>query len=305
MNYKRIIKNQQLRFKILRLFQWVPDNVMLRLQYKIKMGFWPDFKHPKRFTEKLQLYKINYRNPVMHQCVDKYEVRKYVEGKGLGHILNELYGVYDRPEEIDFDALPDKFVMKTTTGGGGQNVIVVTDKSTCNLDELRSKLALWEGANNLGALAGREWAYQDCKPRIIIENYLEDKIGGGNLSDYKLMFFNGKFRSLWIDKDRYTDHHRGFWDENLKFLTEVYSDHDTFKSPPTLPDCMSEMIKVGEKLSEDFPYARIDLYDVDGKIVFGEITFYPWSGYVKFTPSEFDVQLGSYFTEYGKSNNYQ
>jgi hypothetical protein len=142
------------------------------------MGFWPDFKHPKRFTEKLQLYKMRYRNPVMHQCVDKYEVRKYVESKGLGHILNELYGVYDRPEDIDFDTLPNKFVMKTTTGGGGLNVIVVKDKSKTDQEELRKKLALWEGANNLGALAGREWAYQECKPRIIVERYLEDQMGG-------------------------------------------------------------------------------------------------------------------------------
>ena len=125
------------------------------------------------------------------------------------------------------------------------------------------------------------------------------------MSDYKLMFFNGKFRSLWIDKDRYTDHHRGFWDENLNFLPDVYSDHETFKTPPALPESMTEMIRVGEKLSEDFPYARIDLYDVDGKVVFGEITFYPWSGYVKFYPTEFDIQLGTYFTEYGETNNKQ
>lgn len=109
------------------------------------------------------------------------------------------------------------------------------------------------------------------------------------------MFFNGKFRSLWIDKDRYSDHHRGFWDENLNFLTNVYSDHDTFTTPPVLPECMPEMIKVGERLSEDLPYTRIDLYDVDGKIVFGEITFYPWSGYVKYHPDSYDFQLGSYF----------
>lgn len=298
MDYRKILKSQQLRFSILRLLQWVPDDIMLHLQYRIKMGFWPNFKHPQRFTEKLQLYKMKYRNPVMHQCVDKYEVRQYVEKKGLGNILNELYGVYDRPEEIDFDTLPDKFVIKTTTGGGGLNVIVVTDKSSCDMEGIRRKLALWEGANNLGALAGREWAYQDCKPRIIIEKYLEDQTGGGNLSDYKLLLFNGKFRFLWVDKDRYLNHHRGFWDEDLKFLPDVYSDHDTFKTPPTLPNNMSEMIIVGEKLSEDFPFARIDLYNVDGTIVFGEITFYPWSGYVKFTPTIFDMQLGAYFTEY-------
>ena len=144
------------------------------------MGFWPNFKHPTRFTEKLQLYKMHYRNPVMHQCVDKYEVRKFVENKGLGHILNELYGVYDSPEEINFETLPNKFVMKTTAGGGGLNVIVVTDKEQCDFNELRRKLALWEGANNLGALSGREWAYTGCKNRIIIEKYLEDTgMGGG------------------------------------------------------------------------------------------------------------------------------
>lgn len=298
MDYKSIISNQQIRFTILRMFKWVPDSIMLRIQYRIKMGFWPCFKHPKRFTEKLQLYKMKYRNPVMHQCVDKYEVRKYVESKGLGNILNDLYGVYDKPDEIDFSLLPEKFVIKTTTGGGGLNVIVVTDKKKCNLDKVRRELELWEGVNNLGALAGREWAYQECKPRIIVEKFLEDQIGGGCLSDYKLMFFEGKFRSLWIDKDRYTNHHRGFWNDNLEFLPNVYSDHETFLIPPSLPECIREMIAIGEKLSEDFPYARIDLYDVSGKVVFGEITFYPWSGYVQFTPDQYDFQLGAYFTEY-------
>ncbi len=180
MNYKKVFSNQDIRFAILRAFKWVPDNIMLSIQYRIKMGFWPDFKHPKRFTEKIQLYKMKYRNPVMHQCVDKYEVRKYVESKGLGHILNKLYGIYDKPEDINFDDLPEKFVMKTTTGGGGQNVVVVLDKNNCNFEELKAKLSKWEGANNLGALAGREWAYQGCKPRIIIEKYLEDQVGGAN-----------------------------------------------------------------------------------------------------------------------------
>ena len=300
MNYKRIIRNQQLRFKILERLNWVPDDIMLRLQYRLKMGFWPDFKHPRRFTEKIQLYKMRYRNPIMHQCVDKYEVRKFVESKGLGQILNELYGVYDSPEEIDFSSMPEQFVIKTTDGGGGLNVIVVKNKKDADFDDIFKKLNLWNSGIKIGANAGREWAYENDYPsRIIIEKYLEDKTGSGSLSDYKLMFFNGKFRSLWVDKDRYSDHHRGFWDEKLIFLPDVYSDHDTFSAPPALPACMPEMIKVGEILSKDFPYARIDLYDVGGKVVFGEITFYPWSGYVKFTPPEFDIQLGLYFTEYG------
>lgn len=299
MDYKKIIKNQETRLRILKLLEWVPDSIMLRIQYRIQLGRWPNLRNPKRFTEKLQLYKMKYRNPVMLQCVDKYEVRKYVESKGLGHILNELYGVYDTPEEIDFNALPDKFVVKSTTGGGGLNVIVVKDKNECDFDEIRKTCNEWLKSDNGQGRAGREWAYTGTsKTRIIIEKYLEDSVGGGNLSDYKLMYFNGKFRSLWIDKDRYTDHHRGFWDENLNFLYDVYSDHETFKTPPDLPSSIKEMIKIGEQLSSDFPYTRIDLYDVQGKVVFGEITFYPWSGYVEFTPSKFDYQLGDYFTEY-------
>lgn len=302
MNYKKIFRSQQLRFKILRLFSWIPDSIMLRLQYRMKMGFWPDFKHPKRFTEKLQLYKMKYRNPVMAQCVDKYEVRKYVESKGLGNILNQSYGVYESVEDIDFGNLPNKFVLKTTNGGGGLNIILVKDKSSCNFKEIKQKLLSWGAGKERKhkESLGREWAYTGIKKsRVIIEELLEDSNNAdGSIEDYKMMCFNGKFKSLWIDKNRYSDHHRGFWDENLNFLPNVKSDHDTFAAPPALPANMDEMVKIAEKLSEDFPYARVDLYNIKGRIVFGEITFYPWSGYVRFTPDDFDRTLGDYFTEY-------
>lgn len=301
MNYKRIIKSRSLRFAILRALEWIPDSIMVRMQYRIKMGFWPDMKHPRRFTEKLQLYKLCYHNPVMSQCVDKYEVRKFVESKGLGHILNELYGIYNHFDDIDFETLPDSFVIKSTTGGGGLNVIIVNDKHSCDIDDIRRQVNSWyvhkQGFKNMG----REWAYIDMpQTRIIIEKLLQDNTIESNtgLSDYKMMFFNGKFKLLWIDKDRYTNHHRGFWNERLEFMSDIYSDHDTFSTPPELPDNIMEMVSMGEKLAEDFPYARIDLYNVEGKVVFGEITFYPWSGYVKFHPDEFDFQLGEYFTEY-------
>ena len=298
MNYKKVVRSQQSRFTILRLLAWVPDSLMLRLQYRMKMGFWPNFTHPTRYTEKLQLYKMRYRNPVMYQCVDKYEVHKYVEKKGLGNILNNIYGIYDKVEDIDFAKLPSKFVAKTTGGGGGENVAVVRDASNTDLEALRAKLDLWQ--KDMGASYGREWAYDGIKKnRIIIEELLEDdENADGSIDDYKMMCFDGKFKSLWIDKGRYSDHHRGFWDENLNFLPNVFSDHDTFKEPPTLPYNMNEMVKIAEKLSADFPYARVDLYNIRGRIVFGEITFYPWSGYVKFTPDEFDYELGGYFTEY-------
>lgn len=298
MNYKKVFKSQSTRFAVLNALCWIPDSIMLRIQYRMKLGRWPNLKHPTRYTEKLQLYKMKYRNPVMYQCVDKYEVHKYVEGKGLGSILNKVYGIYDKVEDIDFAKLPNKFVAKTTGGGGGENVAVIRDVANTNLEELRRELALW--LKDMGASYGREWAYDGIKRnRIIVEELLEDDDNpDGSIDDYKMMCFNGKFKSLWIDKGRYSDHHRGFWDENLNFLPNVYSDHDTFKEPPTLPENMDEMVKIAEKLSEDFPYARVDLYNIRGRIVFGEITFYPWSGYVKFTPDTFDFELGSYFTTY-------
>ena len=299
MDYKKIVGNQDKRLKILSLLSWVPDTIMLRIQYRIKFGFWPDFKHPKRYTEKLQLYKMKYRNPVMGQCVDKYEVRAFVEGKGLGNILNQCYGIFDDANDIDIDSLPKSFVAKTTDGGGGLNVIIVRDKNNINKEQFRKDLNHWKG-NMFKMDPGREWAYTQMKSsRIIVEELLEDDTtSDGSIDDYKLMCFNGKFRCLWVDKGRYSDHHRGFWDENLNFLQGVYSDHDTFITPPALPENMKEMVTIAEKLSEDFPYARVDLYNIKGRIYFGEITFYPWSGYVKFTPDEFDYTLGSYFTEY-------
>ena len=234
----------------------------------------------------------------MANCVDKYEVRQFVESKGLSGILNNSLGVFNSADEIDFSALPQKFVVKTTGGGGGENVLIVRDKNNLDKKLVIKKLNMW--LKDLGPSYGREWAYDGIQNnRLIIEELLEDDSNDdSSIDDYKFMCFNGKFKCLWVDKGRYSNHHRGFWDEKLKFLKDVYSDHDTFAIAPTLPDNINEMIMIAETLSEDFPYARVDLYNIKGKIFFGEITFYPWSGYVQFTPDQFDYQLGSFFTEY-------
>lgn len=294
MDYKRVFRSQRLRFGILRCLTWVPDSIMIRLQFRIKMGYWPNLHHPKTYSEKLQVYKLKYRNPVICQCVDKYEVRRYVKDKGLGYILNELYGAYDSPGEIDFGKLPSKYVAKTTDGTGGQDIMIVRDKEYVNEIDFKKFIGSRLGKKDVNP--GREWAYTGIeKPRIIIEKLLGN---GADIEDFKFMCFNGKFRVLWIDKDRYTNHKRGFWDENLRFMPEVSSDYDTFERPCELPSNISEMIAVAEKLSEDFPHVRIDLYNIDGKIVFGEMTFYPLSGYVRYKPDAFDYKLGEYFTEY-------
>lgn len=301
MDYKKIIRSRQMRFKILHLFKFIPDSIMLRLQYRIKMGFFPDFKHPKRFTEKLQLYKMKYRNPVMHQCVDKYEVRKYVESKGLGHILNELYGIYDRIEDIDFDALPNQFVIKTTDGGGGLNVIVVKDKQSADFTDIRKKLSSWGAGKERKKQksGGREWAYYDIsKRRIIIEKYLNDNNGNeyDNLTDYKFFCFNGQPHCLQVDTGRFDSHHQDYYDMSWQWLGV----HCTYPNSRAIecPNNFDAMKHVAAKLSSDFPFVRVDLYNIQGCIYFGELTFYPSSGYGKFTPDAFDYQLGTMFTAY-------
>lgn len=299
MNIKKIVKSQTFRHRLLRLFSWLPDRIMLPLQYYLILHRWPDMRHPKRFTEKIQCYKAFYRSSRMLDCVDKYRVRKYVTEKlGTDRYLNTLYQVCKRAEEIDFNSLPEKFVIKTTDGGNGDNVLVCKDKSALDIASTLRKVDAWR--NKKYYSVSREWAYKGAKQsRVIVEKYLESpENADGSIDDYKFLCYNGKFRFLWVDKNRYSNHCRGFWDENLCFLSEVKSDHPTFENAPKLPDNIEEMISVAEKLAEDFPFARVDLYNIQGKILFGEITFYPWSGYVQYSPDSFDYELGKYFTLY-------
>ena len=127
MDYKKIIKSRKVREQILRLLRFVPDKTMVKIQYRIKTGRKLNLKNPQRYTEKLQWYKLYYKNPLMIKCVDKYDVREYVKSLGLEEILNECYGVFDKVEDIDFDKLPNQFVMKDTLGGGGDRVIICKD----------------------------------------------------------------------------------------------------------------------------------------------------------------------------------
>lgn len=292
MNYKAIIKSPEKRYAILRALSWIPDKSMIRLQYRIKQGFWPNLKNPKRFTEWLQWYKLNYRNPVMQQCVDKAEVRKYIENKGLQDILIPLIGIYDDVKDIKPEILPEKFVMKTTSGGGGLNVILCRDKSKLDFNQSFRNLNKW--LTSKSTEGGREWAYLGIKkPRVIIEELLEQP-DGSDLCDYKIMCFNGTPQIIVLDKDRYTNHHRNFYTAGWDYI-DVISDHENCGDIYPRPVHFDKMLDLAAKLSEDFPFVRVDLYNINGKIYFGELTFYPWSGYVKFSPDEFDFTLGKMF----------
>ena len=300
MDYKKIIRSQKLRFRILGMLSWVPDSVMLRIQYRVKMGRWPDLKHPKRWTEKLQSYKMNYRNPLLGTCVDKYEVRKYIEEKGLPHILTKLYAVYNDVDEIDLSELPESFVLKTTDGGGGLNVVLVNDKRTIDMYNIKKEFKSWMGSFKSGAVPlGREWAYSQIKSsRIVAEELLVNKENPeAGIEDFKILCFKSEPKYIIVDKDRYIDHKRNFYDLGWNRVS-VTTDHEQFETPYPRPKNFDEMLRIAKVLSEDFPFVRVDLYNLEGKIYFGELTFYPWAGYVQFTPDNFDLELGSYFTEY-------
>lgn len=300
MNYKRVFRNQSIRFKILNLFSWVPDKTMVKIQYRIKTGRRLNLKNPQRYTEKLQKYKLCYRNPVMKQCADKYEVRRFVEKKGLSNILNQLYGVYDSPSEINFDELPNKFVIKTTSGTGGQSVFVCDDKANINIDEVKHKLDTWLKMNPKKSF-GREWVYEGGNNKLIIEKYIESDRKNG-LVDYKFFCFDGKVEYVYVIAERKLGKSAklAIYDKDFNKLDSYRKDEEKLTKTIEKPSNYDRMIEISEKLSSDFPHVRVDLYNNGGVILFGELTFFDGSGYMCFDPDEFDYELGKKFVVEGR-----
>lgn len=292
MNYKNLIPNQDLRLRILKLTDFLPDKFMIKLQYRIATGRKLNLKKAVRFTEKLQWYKLYYRDPLMTQCSDKYSVREYVKSKGYGDILVPLYGVYECPEEIDFDKLPNKFVLKTTNGS--HTNIFCEDKSKLDIESTRKTLNKW--LNTWNGKVGREWSYYNIKPRIICEKYL-DKDENNDLIDYKFFCFNGEPFCLYVIVERYLEDGMklGIYDTNFKKLPYRRSDIRGLTYDVVKPKNFEKMVEIARNLSKDFPHVRVDLYNVDGEIFFGELTFYDGSGYKGYVPDEFDFILGEKF----------
>lgn len=293
--YKKIIKSQETRLAILRLLRFVPDKIMIKLQYRIKTGKRLNLQHPKRYTEKLQWYKLYYRNPLLVQCADKYAVREYVTSKGYGRYLNNLLGsgVYMSADEIDFDALPNQFVIKATHGSGTNEIVL--DKASTDIATLKEKVNAWLRTG--GKSAGREWCYEAIKPRLIVEEVLEAN-EEHDLPDYKFFCFDGKVYCLYVMQNYTLDHSKGelgFYDRDFSDLHVRRLDFNPIVNQPPKPKNFEKMVEIAEALSAGFPHVRVDFYNVDGKITFGEMTFYNASGYTRFEPDEFDFELGEQF----------
>lgn len=290
--YKKILKNKNLRYCILSGLRFVPDKTMLQLQYRIKFGRKLNLQSPERFTEKIQWYKLNYKNPLMPRCSDKYLVREYVKEKGLGHILTDLYAVFDNPEDIKLDLLPEKFVLKLSNGSG-TNLICADKSRLVEAEVIRDfKQYLFKVKANLG----REWPYMQTKPVIIAEQLLEDETHINNaVNDYKIFCYDGKPEYIICISDRYSDQCNHLVYDTEWNKIRVASEGARLDEDAPKPGNLQEMLEVAARLSEDFPFARIDLYSLGSRIYFGEITFYPWSGYMEFEPEDFDFVLGEKF----------
>jgi hypothetical protein len=268
---------------------------MLKFQYRVKTGRKLNLKDPQRYTEKIQWYKLYYKNPLMIQCVDKYDVRSFIEKQGYSDILVKCYGVFDSPETINFEELPNQFVMKSTLGGGGNSVYICKDKQKENLNYLIQLAREWiTPIPKRGG--GREWPYYSGKrPRIIIEEYLSDDSGYG-LIDYKFTCFQGKACCIFVLYDRVlgkcakmTTYDREFRNLHVSEVAELEGDG------VPIPKNYYKMLEITEKIAYNFPLVRVDLYNVNGKTYFGELTFYDESGYTQFIPDDFDFTLGEMF----------
>lgn len=296
-NFKNIIFSRNMKIKVMQKLSFLPDDMVVKLQYRIKTHKKLHLKNPKRYTEKLQWYKLNYKNPIMRECVDKYSVREYVEKQGLGSLLNKCYGIYNSPDEVEFDLLPNKFVCKDTLGGGSNSVILV-DKKNIDFEYLKQTMNKWVNEPVNKKHPGREWPYDNRKHRIIIEEYLEQN--DGDLADYKFFCFNGKVEYFYIRTDYVKNHENGkmaFFDKNLNLMPDVGLNYCSNANGEKIKlfSNINEMIKYAEILSKEFPHVRVDFYNVDGRIIFGELTFYNASGYMSFTPDDFDFIMGSKF----------
>ena len=289
MNYKAVISNQETRFKVLHILRFISDRQMLKLQYWIKTKRSLNLKNPQRYSEKIQWYKLNYRNPKMQVCADKYLVRQYIIDHGLKDILIPIYGVYNHYSDIDFSKLPQKFVMKTTNGSGTN--YLCHNKNQLDYSKLALTFEKWLQRDIFAA--AREWSYEGLQPKIITEAFLEDN-KYSSISDYKFFCFNGKVAYIFVDIDRVDNHRRNVYDADWNFI-DVTIDHPNFGDNLLKPEGLKEMKNIASKLANDFPAVRIDLYWVNHQVYFGEMTFYPFSGYINFTPDNFDFTLGKKF----------
>ena len=271
------------------LLRLIPDRIYIQMQYFYHFHRFANFKNPQTFNEKLQWLKLHDHNPLYTTLVDKYAVKKWVADKIGEQYVIPTIAVWEKAEDIDFDKLPNQFVLKVNHDSGG--LVICKDKS--KLDRQAAVAKLSRALKNNGYWSGREWPYKNVKPCIIAEKYMEDE--NHQLNDYKFMVFNGKVKCSFTCTERFSKDGLKvtFYDANWDIMP-FERHYPRSKTPITKPLNYDEMVELAEKLSKDIPFVRVDFYSIKGKIYFGEMTFYPGSGLEEFTPQEWDKKLGDW-----------
>ncbi|MBQ8429666.1 MAG: glycosyl transferase [Clostridia bacterium] len=287
MDYKRIFKNREFRLKLINCLKFIPTKPYLKMVYKIKTGKKLNLKNPVGFNEKLNWLKLYEQSPEYTDLVDKIKVREYIKEKVGEDICFPLLGQWNKYEDIDFNTLPDQFVLKCNHDSG--SVKIIKDKSAINHKEFsrffKSRLKM-----NPYAI-GREYPYKKVKPMIMAETYMVPE-GAKDIEDYKFFCFNGKPEIMFIATDRSVDVKFDFFDMDFNHL-DIVNIHPQSGTPIKKPALFEEMKAMAAKLSEGMKFVRIDLYEIEGKIYFGEFTFFHGGGFWLFKPDEWEMKLGN------------
>lgn len=278
---------------IVKLLRLLPDKQYLSLRYYNTFGCFPNWKKPQTFNEKLQWLKMYDHNPEYTKMVDKVAAKQYVTQKlGEEYIIPTL-GVWERAEDIDWDLLPNQFVLKCNHDSGG--LVICKDKL-----QLDKKAAIEKLKNSLKTdfyKIGREWPYKNVPRNILAEKFMSPAPNESDLHDYKFFCFNGEVKFLKVDYGRFEEHHANYYDIewNLLPFSEVLCpsqpSHQIKK-----PTNYDRMLEIATELSKNIPFVRVDLYNINGKIYVGELTFYPASGLMKLDSDEWDRKIGEMLT---------
>lgn len=260
--------------------------------YAKRMGFRPNLIQPTRYTEKMQWAKIHDHDPLRTVLSDKLQVRNWVSSKIGDQYLIPLLGSWDCADDIDFDSLPQSFVLKTNNASGTN--IIVTDKNSADFARIRKKLNAWMKLD-IGWYYF-EMQYIDILPKIIAEKYMVDSREEGDLRDYKFLCFDGIPHYVWIDLDRSENHKRVVFDMNWERQSWTFNDLPVYDGTLEKPKCFEEMVRIASVLAKGFGHVRVDLYAINNHPYFGEMTFTSASGMCKFYPDEYDEKIGALWT---------
>ena len=276
--------------------RFVPDDLCLRILYRIHLHKTLDLEHPGTYPEKLQWLKLHDRKPFYPQMVDKFEAKKYVANIIGEEYIIPTYGVWDRFEDIDFELLPDQFVLKCTHDSG--SVVICKDKTALDIKAVKARIEKSLKRNYFWL--GREWPYKNVKPRIMAEKYMEDeKVHDLQndkdvwLTNYNFFCFNGKPMIMYISQDKSQDVHTDFFDMQYRHLPIRMKDPNS-QVPPEKPETFEKMKELATVLCEGHQHLRVDFYNSGRKIYFGELTFYHFGGFANVYPEEWNLRLGKW-----------